>query len=152
LASCAASTNELERRKLGLEVEIHALEREKDEASKERLENAKKAIAELEDQLGPLKREYENEKHLGDQIHAFSLASRCGIEWYRMSAAVAKSYLLSASSAFALNSSNRSPPKASPRLSPDGPVSLSLDSWRPKRPNCFDLKSSLLVKSSVLRG
>jgi ATP-dependent Clp protease ATP-binding subunit ClpB len=61
--------DELERRKLGLEVEIHALEREKDEASKERLENAKKAIAELEDQLGPLKREYENEKHLGDQIH-----------------------------------------------------------------------------------
>ena len=59
----------LERQKLGLEVEVHALEREKDEASKERLEAAKKAIAEVEDQLGPLKREYENEKHLGDQIN-----------------------------------------------------------------------------------
>nr|ODN88259.1 heat shock protein [Cryptococcus depauperatus CBS 7841] len=61
--------DELERKKLGLEVEVHALEREKDEASKERLEAAKKAIADVEDQLGPLKRDYENEKHLGDQIH-----------------------------------------------------------------------------------
>lgn len=61
--------DELERKKLGLEVEVHALEREKDEASKERLELAKKAIADVEDQLGPMKREYENEKHLGDQIH-----------------------------------------------------------------------------------
>lgn len=61
--------DELERKKLGLEVEVHALEREKDEASKERLEVAKKAIADVEDQLGPLKREYENEKHLGDEIH-----------------------------------------------------------------------------------
>ncbi|WWD03014.1 hypothetical protein V865_001058 [Kwoniella europaea PYCC6329] len=61
--------DELERKKLGLEVEVHALEREKDEASKERLEAAKKAIAEVEDKLGPLKRQYENEKHLGDEIH-----------------------------------------------------------------------------------
>ncbi|WVQ72447.1 hypothetical protein IAR50_001999 [Cryptococcus sp. DSM 104548] len=61
--------DELERKKLGLEVEVHALEREKDEASKERMEAAKKAIADVEDQLGPLKREYENEKHIGDQIH-----------------------------------------------------------------------------------
>lgn len=61
--------DELERKKLGLEVEVHALEREKDEASKERLEHAKKAIAEVIDQLEPLKKEYENEKHLGDQIN-----------------------------------------------------------------------------------
>jgi ATP-dependent Clp protease ATP-binding subunit ClpB len=61
--------DELERRKLSLEVEMHALEREKDEASKERLEAVKKSIADVEDQLGPLKREYENEKHLGDEIH-----------------------------------------------------------------------------------
>lgn len=61
--------DELERRKLGLEVEIHALEREKDEASKERLEAAKKAIQDVEDQLTPLKQHYENEKHLGDQIN-----------------------------------------------------------------------------------
>jgi ATP-dependent Clp protease ATP-binding subunit ClpB len=61
--------DELERRKLGLEVEIHALEREKDEASKERLGNAKKAIQDVEEQLAPLKAHYENEKHLGDQIN-----------------------------------------------------------------------------------
>lgn len=61
--------DELERKKLGLEVEIHALEREKDSASKERLEHAKKAIAEIKDRLGPLKAEYENDKKLGDQIH-----------------------------------------------------------------------------------
>ena len=61
--------DELERRKLGLEVEVHALEREKDDASKERLEIAKKAIAEVEENLGPLKRAYENEKHIGDEIN-----------------------------------------------------------------------------------
>jgi ATP-dependent Clp protease ATP-binding subunit ClpA len=61
--------DELERKKLSLEVEMHALEREKDEASKERLDAVKKAIADVEDQLGPLKREYENEKHLGDEIN-----------------------------------------------------------------------------------
>jgi ATP-dependent Clp protease ATP-binding subunit ClpB len=61
--------DELERRKLGLEVEIHALEREKDEASKERLDVAKKAIQDVEEQLTPLKAHYENEKHLGDQIN-----------------------------------------------------------------------------------
>ncbi|KAK4687551.1 ATP-dependent Clp protease ATP-binding subunit ClpB, partial [Tremellales sp. Uapishka_1] len=62
--------DELERKKVGLEVEIHALEREKDQASKDRLETAKRAVAEVEDQLGPLKREYENEKHSGDEINA----------------------------------------------------------------------------------
>lgn len=61
--------DELERKKLGLEVEIHALEREKDDVSKERLEAAKKAVADIVDSLGPLKREYENEKHLSDEIH-----------------------------------------------------------------------------------
>jgi len=61
--------DELERRKLGLEVEVHALEREKDEASKERLETAKQAIADVEDKLGPLKHHYDNEKHLGDEIN-----------------------------------------------------------------------------------
>ncbi|OCF36782.1 heat shock protein [Kwoniella heveanensis CBS 569] len=61
--------DELERKKLGLEVEVHALEREKDDLSKERLEVAKKAIADVEDQLAPLKRQYENEKHIGDEIH-----------------------------------------------------------------------------------
>lgn len=60
--------DKLERRKLELEVEIHALEREKDEASKERLKVARKAIADVEDQLQPLKAAYENEKKRGDEI------------------------------------------------------------------------------------
>lgn len=61
--------DKLERRKLELEVEIHALEREKDEASKERLVTARKAIAEVEEKLAPLKAQYENEKRRGDEIN-----------------------------------------------------------------------------------
>ncbi|KAJ6610926.1 P-loop containing nucleoside triphosphate hydrolase protein [Mycena sp. CBHHK59/15] len=61
--------DKLQRRKLELEVEIHALEREKDEASKERLQLARKAIADVEDQLQPLKAAFENEKRRGDEIN-----------------------------------------------------------------------------------
>jgi ATP-dependent Clp protease ATP-binding subunit ClpB len=50
-------------------VEIHALEREKDQASKDRLQLAHKAIADVEDQLRPLKAAYENEKKRGDEIN-----------------------------------------------------------------------------------
>ncbi|KAI0669877.1 P-loop containing nucleoside triphosphate hydrolase protein [Trametes maxima] len=60
--------DKLQRRKLELEVEIHALEREKDEASKERLVAARKAIADVEDQLKPLQASYEAEKQRGDEI------------------------------------------------------------------------------------
>ncbi|KAI0655098.1 P-loop containing nucleoside triphosphate hydrolase protein [Cubamyces menziesii] len=62
--------DKLQRRKLELEVEIHALEREKDEASKERLAAARKAIADVEDQLQPLQAAYEAEKQRGDEINA----------------------------------------------------------------------------------
>jgi ATP-dependent Clp protease ATP-binding subunit ClpB len=61
--------DKLQRKKLELEVEIHALEREKDAASKERLQIARKAIAEVEEQLQPLKAVYENEKARGDEIN-----------------------------------------------------------------------------------
>ncbi|KAL5534247.1 hypothetical protein ACEPAG_709 [Sanghuangporus baumii] len=61
--------DKLERRKLELEVEIHALEREKDEASRERLAVARKAIADVEEKLAPLKAQYENEKKRGDEIN-----------------------------------------------------------------------------------
>ena len=57
---------------------MHALEREKDQASKERLDVAKKAIADVEDQLGPLKHQYENEKHLGDEINQLRRATSKG--------------------------------------------------------------------------
>lgn len=60
--------DKLQRRKLELEVEIHALEREKDAASKERLQLAHKAISEVEEQLRPLKAAYDNEKERGDEI------------------------------------------------------------------------------------
>jgi ATP-dependent Clp protease ATP-binding subunit ClpB len=60
--------DQLQRRKLELEVEIHALEREKDEASKERLTLARKAIADVEDRLQPLVAEYEAERARGDEV------------------------------------------------------------------------------------
>lgn len=59
----------MQRKKLELEVEIHALEREKDAASRERLQIARKAIAEVEEQLQPLKATYENEKSRGEEIN-----------------------------------------------------------------------------------
>ncbi|KAI0778205.1 P-loop containing nucleoside triphosphate hydrolase protein [Trametes elegans] len=62
--------DKLQRRKLELEVEIHALEREKDDASKERLVAARKAIADVEDQLKPLQAAYEAEKKRGDEINS----------------------------------------------------------------------------------
>ncbi len=61
--------DKLQRKKLELEVEIHALEREKDAASRERLQIARKAIAEVEEQLQPLKAIYENEKSRGEEIN-----------------------------------------------------------------------------------
>ncbi|CAK5264423.1 unnamed protein product [Mycena citricolor] len=60
--------DKLQRKKLELEVEIHALEREKDDASKERLHLARKAIADVDDKLQPLKAAFENEKRRGDDI------------------------------------------------------------------------------------
>jgi ATP-dependent Clp protease ATP-binding subunit ClpB len=60
--------DQLQRRKLELEVEIHALEREKDDASKERLALARKAIADVEDRLGPMQAQYEAERSRGDEI------------------------------------------------------------------------------------
>jgi hypothetical protein len=60
--------DKLERRKLELEVEIHALEREKDQASADRLHTARKAIADVEDTLTPLRAAYEAEKHRGDEV------------------------------------------------------------------------------------
>ncbi|KAG8935918.1 hypothetical protein FRC02_005673 [Tulasnella sp. 418] len=58
----------LERKKLELDIEIHALEREKDKTSKDRLEAARRAMADVEDQLRPLLAAYENERKTGDEI------------------------------------------------------------------------------------
>ncbi|KAF9231706.1 P-loop containing nucleoside triphosphate hydrolase protein [Melanogaster broomeanus] len=62
--------DKLQRRRLELEVEIHALEREKDEASKERLAVARKAMANIDDELQPLKAAFEAEKRRGDEINS----------------------------------------------------------------------------------
>lgn len=43
-------------------------QRESDHASKERLQIARKAIADVEDRLQPLKVQYENEKRRGDEV------------------------------------------------------------------------------------
>ncbi|KIM66202.1 hypothetical protein SCLCIDRAFT_1211432 [Scleroderma citrinum Foug A] len=61
--------DKLERRRLELEVEINALKREKDQASRDRLAIAHKAIAEVNDQLRPLKAAYEAQKKIGDEIN-----------------------------------------------------------------------------------
>ena len=61
--------DKLKRKKLELEIEIHALEREKDAASKERLHGARKAIVDIEETLQPLKAAYENEKLRGEELN-----------------------------------------------------------------------------------
>ncbi|KAG6381166.1 P-loop containing nucleoside triphosphate hydrolase protein [Boletus reticuloceps] len=61
--------DKLQHQRLQLEVEIHALEREKDQASKNRLASARKAMGEIDDELQPLKAAYEAEKERGDEIN-----------------------------------------------------------------------------------
>ena len=62
--------DKLQHRRLQLEVEIHALEREKDQASKDRLAAAYKAMAEIDDELQPRKAAYEAEKKRGDEVNS----------------------------------------------------------------------------------
>ncbi|EON62299.1 hsp98-like protein [Coniosporium apollinis CBS 100218] len=52
----------LERRVRQLQIEIHALERETDEASKDRLREAKAEMANVEEELRPMREKYESEK------------------------------------------------------------------------------------------
>lgn len=58
----------LERRLRQLKIEIHALSREKDEASKTRLQQAKQDAANVEDELRPLREKYESERKRGREI------------------------------------------------------------------------------------
>lgn len=58
----------LDRKHRQLMIEIHALEREKDNASKDRLEAARKEAANLEEELRPLKEKYESEKKRAVEI------------------------------------------------------------------------------------
>ncbi len=58
----------MERRHRQLEIEIHALEREKDEASRERLAMAQAEAANVEEELRPLREKYESEKQRSKDI------------------------------------------------------------------------------------
>ncbi|XP_072966532.1 chaperone protein ClpB1 [Typha angustifolia] len=58
----------LERKRIQLEVEWHALEKEKDKASKARLVEVRKELDDLRDKLQPLKMKYQKEKERVDEI------------------------------------------------------------------------------------
>ncbi|KAL4895650.1 P-loop containing nucleoside triphosphate hydrolase protein [Aspergillus ambiguus] len=58
----------LERKLRQLQIEIHALEREKDDASKARLEAAKQEAANVAEELRPLREKYESEKQRSKSI------------------------------------------------------------------------------------
>ncbi|KAJ9606006.1 Heat shock protein hsp98 [Cladophialophora chaetospira] len=58
----------LERRHRQLEIEIHALQRESDPSSKERMEEAKREAANVKEELEPLKEHYEREKNRSRDI------------------------------------------------------------------------------------
>lgn len=58
----------LERKRLQLEVELHALEKEKDKASKARLVEVRTELDDLRDKLQPLMMKYQKEKQRIDEI------------------------------------------------------------------------------------
>lgn len=58
----------MERKLRQLQIEIHALEREKDEAAQARLREAKAEAANVEEELKPLREKYESEKERGREI------------------------------------------------------------------------------------
>jgi ATP-dependent Clp protease ATP-binding subunit ClpB len=60
----------MERRLRQLQIEIHALEREKDEASQARLAEAKAEAANVEEDLKPLREKYQAEKARGHELQA----------------------------------------------------------------------------------
>ena len=63
----------LERRLRQLKIEIHALSREKDDASKSRLLQAKQDARNVEEELFPLREKYENERKRGRAIQEAKL-------------------------------------------------------------------------------
>ncbi|GAA5947073.1 hypothetical protein JCM3765_002140 [Sporobolomyces pararoseus] len=66
--------DQLERQKLQLEIELHALNSElardkKDEVAKAKIEETKRAISQIEDQLAPIKAKFQAEKSKTDEIN-----------------------------------------------------------------------------------
>jgi ATP-dependent Clp protease ATP-binding subunit ClpB len=60
--SMPAELDELQRRTMQLQIEIEALRKEKDPASKQQLEKAERELAELQERQTPLRTRWENEK------------------------------------------------------------------------------------------
>ena len=58
----------MERKLRQLQIEIHALEREKDDTSRQRLSQAKQEAANIEEDLKPLREKYESEKQRSKEI------------------------------------------------------------------------------------
>lgn len=58
----------LERKRMQLEIELHALEKEKDKVSKARVGEVKKELDDLRDKLQPLMMKYKKEKERIDEI------------------------------------------------------------------------------------
>lgn len=58
----------LERKKVQLEVELHALEKDKDKASKARSVEVRQELDNIQDQLRPLKMKYQREKERVDEL------------------------------------------------------------------------------------
>jgi ATP-dependent Clp protease ATP-binding subunit ClpB len=63
----------MERRLRQLEIEIHALQRETDPASMERLAEARKEAANVKEELEPLREHYESEKERSREIQEFKI-------------------------------------------------------------------------------
>ncbi|GJM93159.1 hypothetical protein PR202_ga09689 [Eleusine coracana subsp. coracana] len=68
LDSQPEAIDNLERKRIQLEVELHALEKEKDKASKARLVEVRKELDDLRDKLQPLQMKYRKEKERIDEI------------------------------------------------------------------------------------
>lgn len=66
--SAPEAVDHLERKLRQIQIEIHALEREKDNASKERLELAKIEAANVEEELKPIREKYEAEKRRSNEL------------------------------------------------------------------------------------
>jgi ATP-dependent Clp protease ATP-binding subunit ClpB len=69
LDSQPEAIDQLQRRKLQLEVEATALEKEKDEMSKSRLEKVKQELSDINEELASLQAQYEREKGNIDEIN-----------------------------------------------------------------------------------
>ncbi|KAF8877454.1 P-loop containing nucleoside triphosphate hydrolase protein [Gymnopilus junonius] len=77
----------LQRKKLELEIEIHALERDKEAASKERLELARKRISQIDDELRPLKaarRIDELKAKVAEAERRYDLATASDLTYYAL--------------------------------------------------------------------